>query len=101
MEATQIFTNATSGSSSEFQLPDGSIFFSLTISGTALNPINAFLQKSTTSNNLYLKIKGLTGSGVVINLESKTNNSNDPDFNETGQSFNRNYGGFFYLQSKS
>lgn len=100
MIAIQILTNATSGNSSEFQLPDGSITFRLRIVGASSNPINAYFLYSEVANNIYLKISGVTDSGAIVNLQAKTNNPGD-DFNDTGQSFNKDYGGTHYLQSRS
>lgn len=97
--SVQILTDATSGNSSEFKLPDGSIIFQLVIVGLASQPINAFVATSTTANNLYLTIRGLSGSGARIKLQAKTNHSND-SFGDTGESWDRDYGGPHYLQSK-
>lgn len=95
---TQILTNATSGNSNEFQSPDGIIIFRLVINGTSSTQINAFTSLSSVSNNLYLKIKGLTGGGATIKIQSKTTHDND-DFSDTGQVWTRDFGGVFYYMN--
>jgi len=99
--ALQIFTNATSGDSSEFQLPDGSVIFKLSIVGISSNLINAFVTISTTANNLYLTIEGLSGSGATINLLSKANHPNASFINSGRKPWSQDYSGYHHLQSRS
>lgn len=90
--------DATSGDSGTFQLPSNDIIFRLRITGIASNPIVAFVQMSDKTNNLYLKIKGITGSGTNVKLQAKTNHPDD-DFNDTGEIYKNDFSGTHYLQN--
>jgi hypothetical protein len=95
--ATKIL-DATSGYSSTFQLPNNDVIFRLYITGIATNSIVAFIQMSDYTNNLYLKIKGITGSGTTVKLQAKTNHPDD-DFDDTGELYNNDFSGTHYLQN--
>jgi hypothetical protein len=95
----QILTDALSGYSSEFQLPSGDVEFRLYINGTSANPINAYYSMSNVTNNLYLQVRGITGSGIGVSLQARIAASGN-DFSDTGEIWYKDFSGFHHLQNK-
>lgn len=83
MPSRQILNAATTGNSDEFKTPDKSLALRLVILGTSSTPISAYIYSPARTKNLILKIRGITGGGASIKLQSKSDNSTD-DFSDTG-----------------
>jgi len=84
--ATQIFTNATTGNSSTFNDPKGQYTYRLAIDGTSSTAINAYAFSDPLTRNLDIKIRGITDAPV--NLQCKlADDDNDDSFSNTGDTF--------------
>jgi hypothetical protein len=93
----QILTDATSGESSEFLLPDNSLILKLAIVGTSLTPINAFICSAAINKNLVLTINGVNNGGAYVKLQAKPNNSN-ASFTDTGDIWYNDVSDICYFQ---
>jgi hypothetical protein len=67
----QILTNATSGESDEFFMPDRSLILKLIIVGTSSTPINAFVSCPSRTKNLIITLKGIDNGGAYVKLQAK------------------------------
>lgn len=97
MAAIQIFNNATTGNSEEFKPFSKFLTFRLVINGTSTTPINAFHDIFNGTNNLLLKISGISGGGAAVKLQVKMLNNNDT-FSDTGVVWSNDFAGVYYLK---